>query len=131
MKFGGRQTLFDQFNKIRTLTVYSHVNIYGDVEIGQSRLKEFLAYKQEKRVPELRMETEAPGNASEGHMEGGRYNAIHEYLRGNKGKNSSQIISEENSQPLKIMNEIDILPAFMSMENDTDKDSNIMTVSEF
>ena len=49
MKLGQRETLFDQFTRVRTLTINSHVNLYGEVEMGQSRLKEFIAYKPEKK----------------------------------------------------------------------------------
>lgn len=47
LRSGVKRTLYDQFNHVRTETPYTHVNIYGDLGIGRSALKEFLSYKHE------------------------------------------------------------------------------------
>ena len=49
LKSGARKTLYDQFNHVRAETPYTHVNIYGDLSIGQSQLRDFLAYKHEPK----------------------------------------------------------------------------------
>ncbi|XP_065213861.1 legumain-like isoform X2 [Planococcus citri] len=47
LKSGAKRTLYDQFNYVRAETPYTHVNIYGDLRVGQSQLQEFIGYKFE------------------------------------------------------------------------------------
>ncbi|XP_075221567.1 legumain-like [Lycorma delicatula] len=44
-KIPPKENLFDQYQKIRTLTKKSHVNLYGDYKIGPNNVKNFIGPK--------------------------------------------------------------------------------------
>ncbi|XP_075223807.1 legumain-like [Lycorma delicatula] len=44
-KIPEKENLFDQYQKIRTITTKSHVNLYGDFKIGTSNTKDFIGPK--------------------------------------------------------------------------------------
>lgn len=50
MKYGGRVTLFDRYNEVRSWTVYSQVHLYGHFEMGTTPLKQFFGFRRQKKA---------------------------------------------------------------------------------
>lgn len=140
MRFGARETLFNQFNAVRTQTVTTHVNIYGEIEMGQSRLQDFLHYKLEKELPNienhtspligslLRLNSGGEENVDDKDEEADdeSYMTLREYF---DEEDLDQIDEGERNESLNFMNEVEILPAFMGEEEKANDGANITAVS--
>lgn len=129
MKFGGRETLFSQFNAVRTQTVTTHVGMYGEIEMGQSRLKEFLEYTPERKSDFgnytsplvsvlLQMENREEEDAdTQDQLSDEQYTALLEHF--DEGSNLDTMTGIEGTKSLNIMSEEDILAASAHEPNGT------------
>lgn len=45
MRYGAKASLWDFYNYVRTVTTFTHPNMYGHLEMGKEKIAQFLDYK--------------------------------------------------------------------------------------
>lgn len=45
MRYGAKASIWDFYNYVRTVTTFTHPNMYGHLEMGREKISQFLDYK--------------------------------------------------------------------------------------
>ena len=104
MKYGAKNSIWDFYNYVRTVTTFTHPNMYGHLEMGKEKISQFLDYKLVPRKQET---------ASSNTLEKLALNALNEEINRIKDQ-------EEDSVEPELDHRLSGLYDFLGFEDDKD-----------